>query len=97
MFPHLPRLTVLGEVRDAYNQWKTDQERLGGLMPLGIAGFVLGVSRQRIYQMLDAGLLRYVTHDGHRYVSGDDIKERLRAKRDGTIATGRPKKVLTKR
>ena len=89
MFPSRPRNTVLAEVRDSYNQFKADQERLGGLMPVGIARVCLGLTRQRLHQLLENGTLRFVTHDGHRYVSGDDIKQRLKDKRDGLAGPGR--------
>jgi hypothetical protein len=91
--PHLPRKSVAQDVRDDYNAWKRDQENLGGLMPTVLARVILGVSRQRLHEMLEQGHMRYVTHQGHVYIAGDDIKERLAQKRDGRISKGgRPRK-----
>ncbi len=90
MFPTLPRNSVVSSIREDWNRFKADQERLGGLMPASLAKYFLGVSKQRLHVMLNEGQLRYVTHDGYRYVSGDDIRDRIQAKRDGQIKPGRP-------
>jgi hypothetical protein len=92
MFSSLPRNTVVSELRDDYNRFKRDQERLGGLMPLPLAQVFLMVSRQRCYQLMDENKVRWVEHHGHRYISGDDIIQRLADLRDGKLGGGRPVK-----
>ena len=90
MFPTLPRNTVLQDVRDGYNQFMRDQERLGGLLLPGMARIALGVSKARIHQLMTDGVLRFVTHDGYKYVSAADVTQRLKDKRDGRIVSHRP-------
>jgi hypothetical protein len=92
MFPSLPRNTVFSEVRDDYNRFKRDQEKYGGLMPLPLAQIFLMVSRQRLYELMEENKVRWVEHQGHRYISGDDIAQRLADIRDGKLVGGRPRK-----
>jgi hypothetical protein len=90
MFPALPRNTVVQELRDDYNRFRADQERLGGLMPASLARLFLGISKQRLHQLMEERQIRFVIHDEARYISGADIMQRIADKKAGRIRTGRP-------
>jgi len=77
MFPSLPRSTVIEEVRSDWNTFRRAQERLGGLILPSHAAVLLGVSRARVYQLIDSQKLRVYQDDGFKYVSVADVRERL--------------------
>lgn len=48
--------------------WKRD-----GVFPPWLAAVQLGVSRQRVYQMFEAGILERLEFFGHAFAPGDEI------------------------
>lgn len=93
MFPTLPPRTVEPSVREMWNDYRKDFDKYGGLMGTGVAAFALGVSKARLFQMIDAGILRAKPYFNNTLmVPYCDIEERLIAKRDGKVSNGRPKK-----
>ncbi len=71
---------------------KLSKEEGGLLLPYQ-AALVLDVSRVRIFQLLDAGLLASWDFFGQRYLS----VQQLQARRDADVKGGRPKKTLAQR
>lgn len=70
------RLPKVGSKAWRLREWERYREALlkrDGLFPPYLAAFQLGVSRQRVYQMFDAGILERLEFFGHSFVPGDEI------------------------
>ena len=80
LFPHLPRNTVGKTIRDEWNTLRRAMTDLEGVVSPGHAARVLGISRQRLHQLVNAGVIRAVQSENFTYVSARDIEERLRLK-----------------
>jgi hypothetical protein len=65
----------------------------GGLLLPAQAALVLDVSRVRVFQLMDAGLLASWDFFGRRYLSG----EQLQSRRAEDVKAGRPKMSLARR
>jgi hypothetical protein len=65
----------------------------GGLLLASQAALLLDVSRVRVYQLMDAGLLAWWNFFGQRYLS----VEQLEARRDADVKSGRPKRSIAQR
>lgn len=87
---HLPRakrrdartgLDWLGEIKDA-------TRRSGALIPITLAGKILGVSQGRVRQLVEGGVLDQVVIDTLNFVTEESVIRRAYAPR----LTGRPKK-----
>lgn len=89
LFPDLPRNTVFEGARDIYNRFRRDHERLGGLMPIPMAAFLLEVSQQRVHELVKVGKLASCRYGDTIFVSGSDVVERLEAPKS---RGGRPRK-----
>lgn len=76
------------------NLWETLKELRvafhahGSVVPQVFAAELLGVSRQRVHQMLESGQLESVTVRGLRYVTEDSLVARAQAEKN---TGGRPK------
>ena len=46
-----------------------------GLLPVGIAAQLLGLSRQRVYQMIDEGKLRRIEQLGCVWIAGKEVAD----------------------
>jgi hypothetical protein len=93
LFPTMPRLTLEKTDRELWNDFRKEQDEMGGLVVGAAARFLLGVSRQRLHQIVEAKLLRSCVHFGQRYYSAADIEQRLADKRDGIVGVGRPSRL----
>jgi hypothetical protein len=65
----------------------------GGLLLPAQAALVLDVSRVRVFQLLDAGLLASWDFFGKRYLS----VHQLQSRRESDVKAGRPKRTLAQR
>lgn len=65
---------------------KAELDKHGPCWPVAIAASVLGVSKQRIHQLMDAGQLVRVDVEGHPYIPEESIFEFARTERKA----GRP-------
>lgn len=63
-------------------------ERAGLLLPVSLAGKILGVSRGRVHQLMDGDVLEKVCIDGNVFVSERSVLARFQAPK----LNGRPKK-----
>jgi hypothetical protein len=88
MFPTLPSRTVFQECRDDYNRFRREFDRLGGALPPRYAAAFLGVSRQRVYQLIESKDVRSTILQGAVWVSLADIVERIKS----PTPNGRPPK-----
>jgi hypothetical protein len=89
LFPSLPRGTASAEDRSSYNRWRKDFDRMGGMLPPRAAAMILGVKRQRVYQLMEAKKIRTIVYeDIGTWVSVSDILER----KFDPPKVGRPKK-----
>jgi len=79
---------ILRTAWDSMRDFRAKQEEVGPLLPFGIAAKLLSVSKQRIEQLVAAGVLEGYVFDGHRMVTLVSIEARARAQRQ----VGRPKK-----
>lgn len=71
-----------GRVQTAWDHFRELSEiskSKGMIMPQSFAAYVLGVSRSRVSQLIDAGRLRAVDVRGERWVTEDSIVEWARA------------------
>ena len=90
LFPALPPRTVRPSVREQWNAFRRDFDRMGGMLPPGPAAVFLGVSRQRVHQLIKAGQVRTKDYDDvGRWVSLEDIVQRMV---ETPNKGGRPKK-----
>jgi hypothetical protein len=87
--PILPRNSVVQTIRDEWNGLRGAMRDLGGLVPVSYAAKVLGISRQRMYVLLEKEVIRSVQTEYFLYVSADDVAERLRQPKS---LGGRPRK-----
>lgn len=77
-------------VRSVWDQWeeiKTIIAHRGALVPITFAGKLGGVSKQRVYQLIDAGKLEHVQLGNHGFVTESSLMEWVKSERK----TGRPK------
>lgn len=70
-----------------------EMERQDGLLNFTQAATLLGVSQQRVSQLVRDGILTRYTFCGHHYVS---MKE-ARARREADVKGGRPKRSVAQR
>jgi excisionase family DNA binding protein len=52
--------------------WKFGREHNGVLLP-SQAAFLLGISRQRVYQLVEQGRLHVHEFAGRQYIAGDEV------------------------
>lgn len=71
---------------DHYNEFKTLQDRVGDLLPLGIVHRLLNVSRQRVSQLREAGKLEAYEWQGQWWYTEDSVIAFAKSER----RTGRP-------
>jgi hypothetical protein len=76
LFPSLPARSVEPTVREEYNRFRKEFDRLGGILPVRVASAFLGVSRQRVHQLIDAKQVRSVNLIDTIWVSLSDVVER---------------------
>lgn len=67
------------------------QEKVGPIIPAGLASKCLNISRQRFHQLVEEGRLKTVQVEGHHYISEADLLEFLKLERK----SGRPFKAPT--
>ena len=89
LFPSLPRNTVVQTIRDEWNALRRASSELGGILGAADAAKVLGVSRQRVHQLMRGGEIRFVETEHFLYISAADVHDRLAAP---VNPGGRPKK-----
>jgi hypothetical protein len=90
LFPALPARTVKPSVREQWNAFRKDFDRMGGMLPPSAAGAFLGVSRQRVHQLIQKKQVRTVRYeDVGLWVSLEDIVQRMV---ETPNKGGRPKK-----
>ena len=65
----------------------------GGLLSPSQAAVHLGVSKVRVHQLMEAGILRKWVYLGKPYVSCQDVADR----READVKTGRPKRGVVDR
>lgn len=75
-------------LREQYNRFRKDFDRLGGMLPPSVAARFLGVSRQRMHQLIEKKQVRTCDHEGP-WVSLSDVVERMTAEKS---KGGRPRK-----
>jgi hypothetical protein len=90
-FPFVERLPKrekgkLGKLWDHFKEASAITEREGMMVPVSAAAKLLGVSRQRAYDLVDQGTLRTVEFAGQRYVTENSIIEYCQTERKA----GRP-------
>jgi len=73
---------------DRWQVFKELQAAHGILVPTGLALKLADVSRQRIHQLADSGILQGVRFEGKLYITEDSLIEWLQNERQ----TGRPRK-----
>jgi len=83
--------TKLASLWDNFQEIKTVTEAHGMLVPVSLAAELLGISRQRIHELMEAGRLQRVEFRGRAYMTEDQLHEYARAERKA----GRPPKVRT--
>jgi len=79
------------KVRDiwqGFREFSKSSEERGGPVPVTLAAKLLGISRQRIWVLMEEGKLERLTFEGHAFVSGDSIVAMAKAERKA----GRPVK-----
>jgi hypothetical protein len=89
LFPSLAARTVEPSIREQYNRFRKDFDRLGGILPPSVAATFLGVSKQRVDQLIKSKQVRSVRSLDRTWVSMADVLERTQAPVD---KGGRPKK-----
>lgn len=65
----------VGKALEAMREMSELQKRVGALVPAALAAKILNVSRQRFYQLVDAGTLKTVQFHGHHYITESDLVE----------------------
>lgn len=78
---------------DRFQEVKALTEVHGMLVPCQLAANLLGVSHQRVCQLMEAGKLERVDFGGHPFVTENSLHEHARSERKN----GRPPKVQTVR
>lgn len=89
LFPSLPRNTVVQTIRDEWNALRRATRELDGIIGPADAAKILGVSRQRVHQLIKTGAIRAVETENFIYVSAGDVHDRLA---NPVNLGGRPKK-----
>ncbi len=93
LFPDLPAKSGEPSFMDRLKEVYRIVEEKGPLIPVTFAADVLGVSRGRIYQLIEAGTIEAVEVGRYSYVTGDSVK----AYNDTERKAGRPFKVPSKK
>jgi hypothetical protein len=75
---------------DRFMDFAEHAEDKGALVPPALAAKLLGVSRQRIWQLLDAGKLERLDFEGHAFITERSIVAWAKMERK----TGRPFKPM---
>jgi excisionase family DNA binding protein len=75
---------------DLFEELSRVVEQEGMLMPQAFAASALGVSRQRVYQLVEAGKLKAVMVGSERFVTGNSVVDFAKSERK----TGRPVKLI---
>lgn len=81
------------KVRDiwqAFREFSKETEAKGGPVPVTLAAKLLGISRQRVWFLMQEGKLERVTFEDHAFVTGDSIVAMAKTERKA----GRPVKDL---
>jgi excisionase family DNA binding protein len=73
----VPASAVTKTVRRQWQDYTSDCESEHGLIMPGTAAKLLGVSRSRVYQLLEAGKLVEFEHFGHKWLSCSQLMQRL--------------------
>jgi len=81
----------VGKLWDTFRELSRTLDAKGNVVPQGFAADLLGVSPQRVGQLLDAGKLEPVTVGGRRFVTEASILAHAATERK----TGRPVKKLS--
>jgi len=66
----------IADTASEWQRWRNLSEEHGGVVPLWTAAIVLGVSRQRVYQMCDEGKLTKVNLFDRFYLLADEVLKR---------------------
>lgn len=74
---------------DRYCQFVKLSEDKGRLVPAGIAGKILGVSKQRVYDLIKNGSVEAVQFEGHHYLTENSLIAYAKTERKA----GRPVKL----
>ena len=93
MFPDLPSVKMPKRVRNYWeelNELADLVDKHGPLIPLAMAGDLLDISRQRVWQLAQEGMLQTVDFRGKAWVGSNTIREFVEMERKA----GRPCKEL---
>jgi hypothetical protein len=82
----LPRRKVRKSILDTLREFQDISSREHGLVPLAVAATILGLSRQRVHDLVKEGTLVPIEAYGKKWLSGDQLKSFVQLKRE----PGRP-------
>jgi hypothetical protein len=91
LFPMPPAMLIDGKGMTAVQRWKLyleQSEVQGGLIPQAIVPDVLGLSRQRMYDLIEDGRLKVLQLFGLRFITGPSFEAFVLSERK----SGRPVK-----
>jgi hypothetical protein len=89
MFPDMPTVALPKRAKNVWEQLKEMNEMIakhGQLLPISMAAEMLDLSRQRVYQLIEDGVLRPVEWRGQRWLTENDIRSFVEVER----VAGRP-------
>jgi len=81
----------LAKVWDTFNELRAAMASKGDLVPATMAAKCLDISRQRVWELMQAGKLDRVEVDGHVFVTADSVVALAKSERKA----GRPFKTPT--
>jgi hypothetical protein len=82
----LPRRKVKKGIIDALREFRAVSAREGGLVPYAGAATVLGVSKQRVHDLVNEGTLRAIEQFGKKWLSANELESFVKLQRQ----SGRP-------
>lgn len=82
------KASKIGRLLERLNEFRKFEAEYGELIPLPVAVGLLGVTKQRVYALIDEGRISSCVFEGHHYVTLDTVFDYAKSERKG----GRPPK-----
>ena len=82
----LPKRKVKKGVIDSLREFRATSAQEGGLLPFAAAAGVLGVSKQRVHDLVNEGTLRAIEQFGKNWLSANELESFVKLQRQ----SGRP-------